>query len=74
MYVDTVPKESTVKIDDLPYGTAPATSNDLTPGKHTLTVNREGYEELETVVIIREGYTLVAEIQLMAQPVEIEQP
>lgn len=71
IYIDTTPKGSTITIDDTKFGESPVASNKLSPGKHTITVNRVGYNELETAIIAREGYTLIAEFQLMAQPIDL---
>jgi len=74
VYVDTTPSGATVTIDDVRYGTSPATSDKLPAGRHTLKVVTAGYEDEETVVIAREGYTLIADIQLMAKPIELAAP
>jgi hypothetical protein len=71
VYINTTPKESSVTIDDTQFGESPVATDELSSGKHTISVNRVGYEELETVIIAREGYTLIAEFQLMAQPIEL---
>lgn len=71
VYIDTTPKGSSITIDETKFGESPVANNELAPGKHTISVNRVGYEELETVIIARKGYTLIAEFQLMAQPIDL---
>lgn len=73
VYVDTSPEKSTVTIDDNSYGQAPLTTSDIEPGRHTILVSHDGYETEETTIIVREGYTLIAEFQLMAKPIELPQ-
>lgn len=74
VYVDTSPEKSIVTIDETVYGEAPITTSELEPGRHTLSVSHNGYEPEETTIIVREGYTLIAEFQLMAKPIEIPSP
>ncbi len=71
VYIDTTPSESLVTIDDVKYGESPVSSSALSEGKHTVEVTRDGYESSETSIIVRPGYTLIAEIQLMAKPIDI---
>jgi len=74
LYINTLPKNTTISIDDQSYGTAPVAADSVTPGRHTLAITHEGYESKDTVIIAREGYTLVVEVQLMAKPIEISTP
>lgn len=71
IYVDASPDNCTVTIDDVRSGETPVTNNSLSPGKHTLRIEHDGYEPQETVIIIREGFTLIAEFQLMSKPIEL---
>lgn len=71
IYVKTNPASSTVWIDDVRYGNSPVTNNTLSSGKHDLSVSHDGYEDQETSVIIREGFVLIAEFDLMAKPIEL---
>jgi len=71
LYLDSSPNSATVWIDDLRYGDSPITANKLKDGPHELKLSKPGYEDLKTTLIIRKGYTLIAEIQLMAKPVEL---
>ena len=73
IYITSSPREAVVFIDDSSYGKAPVAEDALAPGKHTVKVERVGYESNEFVVIVREGYTLMAEIQLMTQPLELHE-
>lgn len=71
VYITSSPREATVTIEDVSYGVTPVTDESLTPGKHSVKVEKDGYVPQEFVIITREGYTLITEIQLMAQPIEI---
>jgi hemin uptake protein HemP len=70
LYLDTNPKQSVVWIDEIRQGSSPITSNTLKEGRHEVKITHPGYEDLETTLIIRRGYTLIADIQLMAKPVD----
>lgn len=71
VFIDTTPKESLVSIDGMPLGKTPIATDELSPGKHTVAASRVGYEQIEADIITREGYTLITEIQLMAQPIYV---
>jgi hypothetical protein len=72
LYLETDPSNSSIWIDDIDYGTSPLTTGKLKEGKHELKISHPGYEDINTNLIIRKGYTLIADIQLMARPAEIE--
>ena len=71
VYISTTPSGSLVTVDDMGYGESPVSTTGLPDGKHTLTITRDGYETSEASIIVRDGYTLIAEIQLMAKPIDI---
>lgn len=72
LFLDTSPSECVVWIDDVRYGNSPVTSDKLKAGRHELKITHDGYEDLETSFILREGYTLIANIQLMAKPIDLQ--
>jgi hypothetical protein len=72
LYLDTNPQKATVWIDDIRQGTSPVTTESLEEGRHDLKVTHPGYEDVETTLIIRKGYTLIADVRLMAKPIELD--
>lgn len=72
LYLDSTPGSATIWIDDIRYGTSPITASKLADGTHKLKISKSGYESLTTTLIIRDGYTLISNIQLMAQPVNLD--
>ncbi|MEA3357116.1 MAG: PEGA domain-containing protein [Patescibacteria group bacterium] len=71
-HINTSPSNATVWIDGVRHGETPLTSDSLPVGMHNLSVESDGYEDCETVIISREGYTLIAEIDLLAKPVDFQ--
>jgi hypothetical protein len=72
LYLDSTPQDATIWIDDIKEGSTPLTTNKLKEGKHELKISAEGYEDITTNLIIRKGFTLIADIRLMSKPIEIE--
>ncbi len=72
LYLDSIPQDATIWIDDIKEGSTPLTTNKLKDGKHELKISAEGYEDITTNLIIRKGFTLIADIRLMSKPIEIE--
>ncbi len=73
LLINTQPENSTIWIDEVRYGEAPVTNDSLNPGRHDLKVEADGYETIESTIITREGYTLIADVQLMAKPVILDE-
>lgn len=71
VYVTTDPKQCQISVDEVRYGAGDIASDVISAGRHTLSVTHPGYEPEETTIITREGYTLIADIQLMAKPIDI---
>lgn len=72
IYVSTNPPEATVTFDNGNVGSSPVVIEDAIPGEHIIKVALSGYEEKEISVISRDGYTLIAEFDLMIKPIEIK--
>ncbi|MDD3661480.1 MAG: PEGA domain-containing protein [Candidatus Dojkabacteria bacterium] len=70
-YAQSEPRTAEITIDDEQKGPAPFSSDALTPGRHTIRVEKQGFLPGEAVIIIREGYTLIGEFQLMAIPIDL---
>mgnify|MGYP001045016209 CR=1 FL=1 len=73
VYVKTTPSKAEVTVDDLNFGDSPVSNDTLSPGKHEIVVSKEGYQDEQATFIVREGYTLIAEFDLMAKPIDLEQ-
>lgn len=72
LYLDSTPGSAVIWIDDIRYGESPITASKLKEGTHELKISKPGYEDLTSTLIIRNGYTLISEIQLMAKPVNFD--
>ena len=72
MYLNSVPNNSMITVDGTEYTDSPVVVNDIEEGEHTVTVEATGYESLGVSVISRDGYTLIAEFDLMIKPIVIE--
>ncbi len=55
LYVDSLPQGALVSFDALPRGESPLNIEGILPGPHTLTFKLPGYEDYETLVIVKEG-------------------
>lgn len=73
LYINTVPSEATTYVDSENYGKAPVASSSIPEGRHTISVEKTGYETEETTVIAREGFTIIVELNLMIQPINLDQ-
>ena len=73
LYISTTPSSTRALIDNTSFGDTPVTTNSITPGRHTVTIEKEGYEPEETTVIAREGFTLIVEMNLMTIPIDLIQ-
>jgi len=63
--------ESMVYIDDEPVGLAGATSHPLSPGKHEIRIEKEGYQPVETEVTLAAGERQTINVTLNPMPVLI---
>jgi hypothetical protein len=72
MYLNSIPSNSTITMDETEYTDSPVVIDDTESGEHTITVEAIGYETLDVSVISRDGYTLIAEFDLMIKPIVIE--
>ena len=72
MYLNSVPNNSTITMDGDVYTDSPVVIDDTEAGEHDVTVEATGYETLDVSVISRDGYTLIAEFDLMIKPIVIE--
>lgn len=72
MYISTNPKSSTITIDSNEYTDSPLVIDDIESGEHIISVEADGYEGSEVSVISRDGYTLIAEFDLMIKPITTE--
>jgi len=66
--VTSEPAGAKVFVDNVPWGTSPADVPDLSPGAHTLRLEREGYESMTMAFSIREGQTTTLSTSLMPVP------
>lgn len=55
-----------VFLDNLPAGTSPLTLSELEPGKHVITIKKEGYQDTQVSVTLEPGQTLPLEIPELA--------
>ncbi|MFH1547137.1 MAG: PEGA domain-containing protein [bacterium] len=72
MYLNSNPSNGTITVDGTEYDGSPVVIEDIEGGEHTISVEADGYEPLEISVISRDGYTLIAEFDLMVKPIVIE--
>lgn len=72
-YISTEPSDAKITIDEIKYGNSPVTETGLSAKTQILKVEKPGYETAEVEIILRNGYTLIANINLMAKPVEIQE-
>ncbi|MBN2101109.1 PEGA domain-containing protein [Candidatus Dojkabacteria bacterium] len=72
LYIKSSPPGATVWIDNIRYGDTPVTTQKLDDGRHEMKISLDGYEDEDAALILREGYTLIAEIELMARPVQLD--
>lgn len=68
--LDYSPFDASVKIDGKSSGTTPSVINDILIGTHTVRIEKEGYEPMETKVNITEGQTAVLNGSLKELPKE----
>ena len=72
MYLNSVPNNSTITVDGTEYTDSPIVIDNIGGGEHGVTIESAGYESLDVSVISRNGYTLIAEFDLMIKPIVIE--
>lgn len=73
LYILSSPAGGNVHIDSKEVGDTPLTQSEITEGRHTVAVSRKGYETEEITVIARSSYTLIVELHLMTQPIDLTQ-
>jgi PEGA domain/PKD domain len=66
--VITEPAGAQVYVDDVLRGTSPATVQDLSPGSHTLRLERDGYQRMSIPFLINDGVTTDLATTLMPVP------
>lgn len=72
MYINSDPSTSIITVDGTEYLEPPIVIENIKSGDHTITVAADGYETLKASVISRDGYTLIAEFDLMIKPIITE--
>jgi len=72
MYLNVDPNNSIITVDETEYTDSPVVIDNIDSGEYVVSVEAEGYEDSEVSVISRDGYTLIAEFDLMVKPIIIE--
>ncbi len=72
LFVKSQPANSKIWLQDIRYGETPITTTNIKAGTYQLKLEKDGYEPLEIQVQTQEGYILVADIELMAKPINIK--
>ena len=70
--VTSSPLDAEITLDGEKLGNTPLSGYQLTQGQYTVKISKEGYEEVKTPVIIREGYHLNIKSFLFPIPLTLE--
>lgn len=71
LFVKSQPQGARVWLDETRYGETPISSTSIKPGTYTLKIEKEGYETIEVKIQAQEGLTLIADIEMIAKPIEL---
>jgi hypothetical protein len=70
LYVSTSPSGAELSVDGIHIGTTPISIENLTPGKHTITISKAGYEDWNEQVDVAAGGKKSVEFPLSSIPVK----
>lgn len=70
--ITSSPLDADIKMDGEYTSSSPLTGYELTAGQYSITISKDGYEDVEAPVIIREGYHLNVRAFLMPIPLTLE--